>query len=253
MKVAIIEDESLAAKRLESLLIKCDDSITVEAVLPSVKESVKWLSTHPQPDLLFMDIHLDDGQSFAIFDQVECFTPVVFTTAYDDYMIKAFKVNSIDYLLKPINPEELQASIAKFKKLRTTSGINSGFIKELLHSALPKEPAYKSRFLITQGSKIRTIDIADVAYFYSEEKLTFLVTKEGQRLPVDYTLEKLFNILDPKYFFRISRQFIIHLESIDTIHKYSPTRLKVELRPATTKDAFVSIEKYTAFKEWLDA
>ncbi|WP_299820185.1 LytTR family DNA-binding domain-containing protein [uncultured Pontibacter sp.] len=253
MKVAIIEDESLAAKRLASLLIKCDNSITVEAVLPSVKESVKWLSTHPQPDLLFMDIHLDDGQSFAIFDQVECFTPVVFTTAYDDYMIKAFKVNSIDYLLKPINQDELQASITKFKKLNSTAGISSDSLKQLLNATLHKEPTYKSRFLITQGSKIRTIDIADVAYFYSEEKLTFLVTKEGQRLPVDYTLEKLSNILDPKHFFRINRQFIIHLRSINSIHKYSPTRLKVELQPATLKEIFVSIEKYTAFKEWLDA
>ena len=253
MKVAIIEDESLAAKRLESMILKCDPSISIEAVLPSVSESVRWLSNNPQPDLLFMDIHLDDGQSFAIFDQTEVNIPIIFTTAYDDYMIKAFKVNSIDYLLKPIDLDELKGSIQKYHKLHRNTSLSNESIKDLLNAALKKDPEYKSRFLITQGTKIKTVNIAEIAYFYSEEKITFLVTQEGQRLPVDYSLDKLTSILDPKLFFRVNRQYIVKMEAITSIHKYSPTRLKIVLHPAPAKDVFVSIEKYSTFKEWLDS
>ncbi len=252
MKVAIIEDESLAAKRLESLILKLDNTISIEAVLPSIKASVKWLSTNPHPDLIFMDIHLDDGQSFSIFDQVELNIPVIFTTAYDDYMIRAFKVNSIDYLLKPINPEELSGSIAKFNKLRNNSILKPEAIREFLSSALKQEPEYKSRFLITQGTKIKTVAVEEVAYFYSEEKITFLVTHDGQRLLVDYTLDKLSNLINPKHFFRVNRQYITSMQAIGAIHKYSPTRLKVCLEPDPAKEVFVSIERYSAFKNWLD-
>lgn len=253
MKVAIIEDESLAAKRLESMIIKCDPSITIEAILPSIRETVKWLNNNSHPDLLFMDIHLDDGQSFAVFEQVEINIPVIFTTAYNDYMIKAFKVNSIDYLLKPINFDELKESINKYHKLYRKNDLNSESIKVLLKEALNNVHEYKSRFLITLGSKIRTIDIEEINYFYSEEKVTFLVTREGQQLPVDYSLDKLSNILDPRKFFRVNRQFIIKMQAISSMHKYSPTRLKLALNPPIAKDLFVSIEKYSAFKNWLDS
>jgi DNA-binding LytR/AlgR family response regulator len=253
MKVAIVEDESLAAKRLENLILKLDSSISIEAVLPSVQASVKWLSTNPHPDLIFMDIHLDDGQSFAIFDQVELNSPVIFTTAYDDYMIRAFKVNSIDYLLKPINPEELSGSLAKFNKLRASAVIKPDAIRDFLNSALKKEPEYKSRFLITQGTRIKSVPVEEVAYFYSEEKVTFLVTHSGQRLLVDYTLDKLSNLINPKQFFRVNRQYITSMQAIGSIHKYSPTRLKVCLEPEPGKDVFVSIERYSAFKTWLDS
>ncbi len=251
MNVIIIEDETLAAKRLENLVLKYDPSIKVVTVLPSVKSSVKWLNANPHPDLLFMDIHLEDGQSFAIFEQTEVDIPVIFTTAFDEYMVKAFKVNSIDYLLKPINYEELSGALAKYNKLHKAQPYTKD-LKELLNAALHKEEKYKSRFLISLGAKIKTISIEEAAYFYSEEKITFLVTSSGQRFPVDYSLDKLIEILDPNLFFRVNRQFIVKLPAIDAIHKYSATRLKITLKPDSDKEVFVSTERYSSFKEWLD-
>lgn len=253
LRTIIIEDENLAATRLQNLILKLDASITVEAILPSVKESVKWLSNNPHPDLLFMDIHLDDGQSFAIFDQVEINAPVVFTTAYDDYMIKAFKVNSIGYLLKPINTEELAETLTKYRKLNKSQSIDDEMLRQLLAAAMKKEPEYKSRFLISLGNKIKTLTVDEIRYFYSEDKLSFVVTQEGQKLPVDFSLDKLTNILDPKLFFRVNRQFLVKMDALAAMHKYSATRLKLELEPPAAKDVFVSIEKYSAFKNWLDS
>jgi DNA-binding LytR/AlgR family response regulator len=251
MKIVIIEDETLAAKRLENLVLKYNPAIEVVAVLPLVKSSVKWLNTHPHPDLLFMDIHLEDGQSFAIFEQADVEVPVIFTTAFDEYMVKAFKVNSIDYLLKPINYEELSGALNKYNKLHGSKSA-TGALKELLNAALQKEERYKSRFLITLGSKIKTISIEETAYFYSEEKITFLVTTAGGRFPVDFSLDKLTEILDPSLFFRVNRQFLVKLPSIDAIHKYSATRLKITLKPDSEKEVFVSTERYSSFKDWLD-
>jgi DNA-binding LytR/AlgR family response regulator len=252
MKVAIIEDETLAARRLEAMIRKLDSTIEIEAVLPSVRASLKYLSSHPPLDLLFMDIHLDDGQSFSIFEQMDISTPIIFTTAYDEYMVKAFRVNSIDYLLKPIDAKELEAALLKFKKLRQPARVNYDEIRAFISSALHQEPEYKTRFMVSQGTKIRTVQIEEIAYFYSEDKVTFLTTKAGQRLPLDFSLDKLMSMLNPKQFFRINRQFIVGLEGIDAIHKYSPSRLKIQLKPDTEKEIFVSIEKYGEFKNWLD-
>jgi DNA-binding LytR/AlgR family response regulator len=251
MKIAIIEDETLAARRLETLVLKYNPHIEIVAVLPSVKSSVKWLNAHPHPDLLFMDIHLEDGQSFSIIEQTDLEVPIIFTTAFDEYMIKAFKVNSVDYLLKPINYEELSGALNKYNKLKGGSP-HTKELKELLNAALQKEEKYKSRFLITLGSKIKTISVEETAYFYSEEKITFLVTSTGVRFPVDYSLDKLSDILDPSLFFRVNRQFLIKLPSIEAIHKYSATRLKITLKPESDKEVFVSTEKYSSFKDWLD-
>lgn len=251
MKIAIIEDETLAAKRLENLALKYDQAIEIVAVLPSVKSSVKWLNAHQSPDLLFMDIHLEDGQSFSIFEQAEVDVPVIFTTAFDEYMIKAFKVNSIDYLLKPINYEELSGALNKYKKLHGSKA-HARELKQWLNAALHKEERYKSRFLITLGTKIKTIGVEETAYFYSEGKITFLVTPASGRFPVDYSLDKLTDLLDPSLFFRVNRQFLIKLSSINAIHKYSTTRLKITLKPDPDKEVFVSTERYSSFKEWLD-
>jgi DNA-binding LytR/AlgR family response regulator len=250
MKVVIIEDETLAAKRLEGLLRQCDPSVEVTATLPSIKSAVKWFAANPPPDLLFMDIHLEDGLSFTIFEQVELDTPVIFTTAFDEYMLKAFKVNSIDYLLKPINREELTAALHKYKKLSRPAAHQD--LRSLLTEVLRKEPAYKSRFVIAAGAKIKTIAVEEIAYFYSEEKLTLLVTAQNHRFPVDYTLDKLTEILDPAHFFRVNRKCIVRMKAIEAIHKYSASRLKLTLSPPPDADVFVSTERYTAFKEWLD-
>ncbi len=161
--------------------------------------------------------------------------PVIFTTAYDEYMVKALKVNSIDYLLKPIDYHELEAAIKKFRKLHTPVRVNYDKMKAFIASALHKEDHYKTRFMVSQGSKIRTVQIEEIAYFFSEDKVTFLTTRQGQKHPLDFSLDKLMNMLHPKDFFRINRQFIVGLEGIDSIHKYSPSRLKIQLKPPTDK------------------
>jgi len=249
MRAIIIEDENLTARRLQSLLEDCDPAIQVAAVLPSVAESVDWLRRHGQPDLIFMDIHLEDDLAFRIFEQVDVHAPVIFTTAYDEYMIRAFKVNSIDYLLKPVNPDELAQAVGKFKALR--AHFANPHLDSLLQFISQKEPAYKSRFMIPVGTKLKSIETKDVAYFFSEEKLTFLVTKDGHQFPIDYSLEKLIGILDPKYFFRVSRQFIVSFGSIQQVHTYIKGKLKLELHPKSRLEVLVSGDRMTDFKEWL--
>lgn len=249
MNVLIIEDETLTAKRLESLIKRYDPTIQVLEQIPSVSEAVQWLKTHTEPDLIFMDIHLEDDLAFRIFEQVTLTTPVIFTTAFDEYMIKAFKVNSIDYLLKPVNFDELTAAINKFKSLK--SQYNQVDMDTLLSLLGKKEPEYKTRFMITVGTRIRTIDAADIAYFFSEEKITFLVTKDNQRLPIDFSLDKLTTIMNPADFFRVNRQFLVRLTAIKNIHTYSKGKLKLDLLPVPTDEVFVSMDKITDFKEWL--
>lgn len=249
MRAVIIEDETLTAKRLQSLLHKYDPSIEVLAVLPSVKESVSWLNDNPYLDLIFMDIHLEDDLAFKIFDQVELQAPVIFTTAYDEYMIQAFKVNSIDYLLKPVNYDELVHAIEKYKNLRKQFAQPE--LDKLLQFIGKKEQEYKSRFMITVGTRIKSIEVRDIAYFYSEEKMTFMVTKEGQNLPIDVSLDKLSTQLNPKDFFRISRQFIVSFGSIQHVHTYIKGKLKLDLQPATKLEVLVSGDRMTEFKEWL--
>ncbi|SFD23423.1 LytR/AlgR family response regulator transcription factor [Spirosoma endophyticum] len=266
MNVVIIEDENLTAKRLESLLHKYDPAIRVLARIPSVAEAVAWFgaqnlnATSPDVDLVFMDIHLEDDLGFRIFEQAHLTTPVIFTTAYDEYMIQAFKVNSIDYLLKPINYDELVAAIEKFKSLKnqfalagsheyTTSQPDLETLLNLLGKS--KQTDYKERFMITVGTKIRSIETSEIAYFYLEEKVVFLVTKDGLTLPVDYSLDKLTQILNPRQFFRISRQFLVSLPAIQTIHAFSAGKLKLDMTPRSRQDVFVSGDRMTEFKEWL--
>ncbi|QMW04440.1 LytR/AlgR family response regulator transcription factor [Spirosoma foliorum] len=256
MNVVIIEDENLTAKRLESLLHKYDSGITVLARLPSVAEAVAWFDESTDPvDLIFMDIHLEDDLGFRIFEQTQLITPVIFTTAYDEYMIQAFKVNSIDYLLKPINYDELVAAIEKFKALKKQFGQNTSSshdIETLLNLiGKSKHTDYKDRFMITVGTKIRSIETSEVAYFYLEEKVVFLVTKDGLTLPVDYSLDKLTQLLNPRQFFRISRQFLVSLPAIQTIHTFSAGKLKLDLNPKSRQEVFVSGDRMTEFKEWL--
>ncbi|WP_080057614.1 LytR/AlgR family response regulator transcription factor [Spirosoma aerolatum] len=255
MNVLIIEDESLTAKRLESLLQKYDPSINVLAKLPSVAEAVEWFNEpHPPIELVFMDIHLEDDLGFRIFEQTSLSTPVIFTTAYDEYMIQAFKVNSIDYLLKPINYDELVAAIEKFKALKKQFGQASSApdIETLLNLiGRSRQTDYKDRFMITVGTKIRSIETSEIAYFFLEEKVVFLVTKDGLNLPVDYSLDKLTQLLNPRQFFRISRQFLVSLPAIQTIHTFSAGKLKLDLQPKSRQEVFVSGDRMTEFKEWL--
>lgn len=250
IKALIIEDESLAAKRLETMVEKCDASIQIVDKIPSVKASVQWLTKNHAPDLIFMDIHLDDGISFSIFDQVTVDAPVIFTTAFEEYMIKAFKVNSIDYLLKPICQEDLSFAIDKFRKLKLSSYYFSAGDKVSIENL--KKSIIKSRFLVSSGSKIISIPVEEIAYFSSEDKITFLYTFKNTRYPIEYSLDKLILLLSPASFFKINRQFIISMQSINTIHKISVNRLKISVKPEYNKEILVSIERYGKFKDWLD-
>lgn len=249
MKAIIIEDENLTAKRLESLLHKYDPAIEILAVLPSVEETVAWWEAHTEPDLVFMDIHLEDDLAFKIFERIHLTVPVIFTTAYDEYMIQAFKVNSIDYLLKPVNFEELVQAVEKYKSIHQRS--TPPDLEKLLALISKKEPEYKSRFMITVGTRIKSIETQDIAYFYSEEKLTFMVTKEGQQLPIDFSLDKLTSLLNPRDFFRISRQFLVSFSSIHNVQAHIKGKLKLELQPKCKFDVLVSGDRMTDFKEWL--
>jgi len=250
MNVLIIEDENLTAKRLEGQLRKHDPAIQVLARLPSVAASVAWLQEHPAPDLIFLDIHLEDDLGFRIFEQVQVNTPIIFTTAYDEYMIQAFRVNSIDYLLKPINYDELVAAMTKYQQLR--QHFTPADLPALLRLVQPvQEPDYKDRFMVTLGQKLRSIDTTEVAYFCFEEGATFLVTRQGQHLAIDYSLDKLVQLLNPRQFFRVNRQYLVSLAAINVIHNYSAGRLELELQPQARQQVLVSGDRATEFKEWL--
>ncbi|NML65983.1 response regulator transcription factor [Hymenobacter sp. RP-2-7] len=252
MRVLIIEDENLSARRLESQLLRYDPTLQVLDRLPSVARAVAWLQTNPVPDLLLLDIHLGDDVGFRIFEQVAVRPPVIFTTAYDEYMVQAFKVNSIDYLLKPIRYEELAAALDRYRVLRQQLATPPPDLAALLQLvARPAEPAYRDRFLVSAGSKLRSIEVGDIAYFFSESKVTFLAPQTGPALPLEYSLDKLTQLLNPRQFFRVSRQYLVGLPAITSVHAYSAGRLKLELRPAPRHEVFVSGDRVLDFKDWL--
>jgi DNA-binding LytR/AlgR family response regulator len=251
MNVLIIEDEPLAAEKLQSMLLEINEKIKIVTILSSVQESIRWFQENPTPDLIFSDIQIADGLSFEIFKQVEPQCPIIFATAYDQYAIEAFEVNSIDYLLKPIHPTKLANSIEKFKKLKGETKNNLP-IEEILKAMQSASSTYKSRFLVKSGQLIKTIKTEQIAYFYSKDKLNFLVTFDGKKYVIDYTLDEVNEMLAPKEFFRINRQFIIHLDAASEIHTYFKGRLKLVLKPNIEEEVIVSSEKTPAFKAWLE-
>lgn len=253
MDIIIIEDEELAAIRLESMIMKIDPTIRVLAKLESVEESVAWLNNNEDPDLIFLDIHLEDGLSFSIFDQVQVKSPIIFTTAFDEYAIKAFRLKSVDYLLKPVTLEELERSIQKYRQWINVPEANPVDMQALYQIIRQREPEYRSRFSIVAGQKIKTISIDDVAYFHADEGIVCLVTDKKAKYPLDFSLDQLSEQLDPKQFFRINRQFIVKLSAIENIHVYPKSKLQVELHPSPNNEVFVSLDKVTRFKDWLNA
>jgi DNA-binding LytR/AlgR family response regulator len=254
MNVLIIEDEPFAQQELIRILKNIDPVIRVLNCIDSVEESVQWLRNNKQPDLIFMDIQLSDGLSFEIFNHTDVVTPVIFTTAYDQYAIKAFKVNSIDYLLKPIEEEDLAKAIEKFKKLKKSgdserSYLTKGQLEEVL--GLYK-PSYKTRLVVKLGDKINHIETNDIAYFYSEDKVSFIKTKEGKKYIINYTLEQIESFIDPLVFYRINRQYIAHIKAIKTIDKYFNSRLLIGLDPKVDDEVLISRTKVTDFLNWLE-
>ncbi|MFN8354170.1 MAG: LytTR family DNA-binding domain-containing protein [Spirosomataceae bacterium] len=249
MKALIVEDEKHARENLEKLLKSIEPSIEIQAKLDSVSGAVKWLSAH-QTDLIFLDIHLADDLSFKIFEQIKVTTPVIFTTAYDQYAIRAFKVNSIDYLLKPIEPAALAASLEKFKNTRqSTPAID---VQKLVQELAKPIKAYQERFLVSRGEKVMSITTDQIAYFEGEDRYVYLVKKDGLRYIVDYKLSDLETLLDPKQFYRLNRSFITHFSSIKNIFATSKSRVKIELEPTARREIVVSSENTQDFKHWLN-
>lgn len=252
MKVVIIEDEAFAAMRLKKMILDYNPDIEIVAELESVQESVKWFKFNPNPDLIFLDIHLEDDLSFAIFEQVKISSPVIFTTAFDEYAIKAFKLKSIDYLLKPIVQDELCAALKKYEDFK---GMNQSSVNldSLYNLIVNKEKTYRERFSVSIGSKIKTFTINDVAYFLSEEGYTNACLWDKSCYPLDSGLDKISKEINPELFFRINRQVLLNINAIQEIHVYPKSRLKLDVKPKIQDGVFVSIDKVTAFKEWIGA
>jgi two-component system response regulator LytT len=254
MNILIIEDENLAAQRLEKLVKEIDTTIAIKGITDSIDSSVEWLQSNPVPDLILMDIELADGQSFEIFTRVEVKSPVIFTTAYDEFALKAFKVNSIDYLLKPVKSDDLKNSLQKLKSLKDTTVKLDGMqnIKHLLEGLYQQnQEQFRTRFLAKAGQRFVPIDTEEIAYFYSEDKMVFLKTRSNQRYLLDFNLEQLEKELDPKAFFRANRQFILSNKSILDIHSWFNGKLKVKVNPATTEEVIISRDKASEFKTWM--
>jgi len=250
MKILIIEDEALAAERLEEMLAEIDPSFEIAAKLGSIKESTEWLMEN-YADLIFLDIQLSDGISFTIFEKVKTRTPVIFTTTYDQYAIKAFELNSIAYLLKPISSKQLEDAIAKFKSFKTAYAIDVNALSELF---MQKKQDYKERFLIQIGQKYKKIDVQDIAYFYASDTGINLKTLSGASYPVDFPIEKIESMINPNHFFRINRKLLISQNSISNMTAYSRGRIKISLIPEIESeiDAIVSIDRSADFKRWLN-
>ncbi len=249
MKTLIVEDEKHARENLEKLLLELNPDIEILARIDSVSKTVDWLKNN-KADLIFLDIHLADDLSFEIFNQVKVETPIIFTTAYDQYAIKAFKVNSIDYLLKPIDKAELGESLTKYQSLQKTKEIDFEQLKSVLDQSL--HHSYQSRFLVQRRDKIMSVKIEDVAYFEGEDRYVYLVKKDGNKFIIDYKLSDLEKMLDPDLFYRLNRSFISHFESIDRIIAVSKSRVKVHLNPPSSRDIIVSSANTRGFKMWLN-
>lgn len=254
MNVVIIEDEHLTAERISTLLRQIDPAIEVKAVIDSVKRSVDWFLSNKAPDLVFMDIQLADGLSFDIFDQVKIEIPVIFITAFQEYAIKAFKVNSVDYLLKPVSEEALRAALTKYSRYFNQEleipAIGGDLLKNIRD--MISRP-YKSRFMVRVGEHIKSIDAGNILYFYSLQKGTYLLSSENRNYVVDYTLGALEETLDPKVFNRINRKYLITHGAISDVITLSSSKLKVKLLHSDDDEIYISRDRVATFKEWLDS
>ncbi|NEN22685.1 response regulator transcription factor [Cryomorpha ignava] len=252
MNLLIIEDEEQAAKKLRRILKDLLPNAFMHGALESVEDAVEWIKDNPNPDLIFMDIHLADGLSFEIFTKIEVSSPVIFTTAYDQYALRAFKLNSVDYLLKPIEKEELEKALKKyethFSKPKWPEGSNQRYIT----TKTDYENKYKQRFISKIGDKIVAVNTEDIVFAYSENRATYLKNEDGKNFLVDFSLEQLENLLDPEMFFRLNRQYISRFEGIEKMVSYSNSRLKIWLKHCDNADIVLSREKTRLFKEWID-
>jgi len=255
MKVLIIEDEKPAIEKLETMLRKYDPEIEITGICTSVEQTIKWINNPENlADLLFVDIQLTDGLSFEIFERTEINTPIIFITAYNEYAIQAFKVNSIDYLLKPLNYDDLYRGLEKIKLLRENLPANKERIKydELSRVLLQMNKSYKTRFLVKVGDHIRSVKAENIELFYAEGRTVFIITKKQNKYIIDFKLEELEAKLDPNMFFRVNRSFIVNINAISDVVVYSNSRLKIELNMEFEKEIIVSREKVAQLKVWFE-
>lgn len=252
MKVLIVEDEPLAAAQLAANISALRPKAEINAVCDTIKSTVEWLKNNNAPDLAFFDIQLGDGLSFEIFKQIDFRQPVIFITAYDQYAIQAFKVNSIDYLLKPVERDALEKALLKFENLiqPKTSNLNPGILEEIITSL--KKKTYKERFLVKVGTHLKIVETNDILYFYSFQKGTFAKLADGKDYLLDYSLELIEGMIDPALFFRINRKYLVALKSISDVVAYSNSRLKLKVQHPIDDDFLVAREKVKDFKSWLE-
>lgn len=255
IKVAIIEDEYPAARLLNSMLLSLRNEWEIIIIPGTIEDAVEWFAVNNHPDLIFLDIHLTDGNSFMFIEQAKPESLIIFTTAYDEYAIRAFSVNSIDYLLKPIHNERLLESIEKFERLNKNTYIREYKNEELLEvlknvSSTVKK--FRTRFLVSRRDEFFTLQVEDIAYFYSENKCTFAVTKSGDKYLIEYSLDKLSEQLDPDIFFRTNRQSIVSINSIKSIEPYFQNKIIVQVKPKFDGQILISREKIAKFKIWLN-
>jgi two-component system response regulator LytT len=263
MNILIVEDEKLAVRKLTKLIEETAPEFIIKGITPSIEATVEWISENrrageKEPDIIFLDIELADGQSFEIFNRIEIRSTVIFTTSYDEYALQAFKVNSIDYLLKPVQQEDLQRSIKKFYDLTglqksAATGSLTANLENILKNLQLQQPAadYRKRFLVKQGARLLSIEIPEIAYFYIEDGISFFRNHQGQKFVVDYRIDELEEFLDPDRFFRINRGIILAHQSVTQIQPYYNNRLALTLKPAFDKEAIVSRERSNDFKKWM--
>jgi DNA-binding LytR/AlgR family response regulator len=252
VKIVIIEDEPLAVAQLAALLVQLKPNVEIAGVCDTIESAIRWFGQNPLPDLAFFDIQLGDGLSFEIFKTIDINIPVIFTTAYDQYALQAFKVNSIDYLLKPIVKEELAAALGKFEQLHLYGNvkISNDMIQNLINTVGKKE--YKKRFLVKIGTHLRAVNTDEILYFYSFQKGTFLKAADGHNYLLDQTLEVIEQLVDPEHFFRINRKYLVAIYAITDVNAYSNSRLKIKVKNQEEDDFLVAREKVKAFKDWLE-
>lgn len=253
MRVLIVEDELPAARRLERLLKSIVEEVEICAITDSIQDSVKWLKNNPGPDLIFLDIHLADGYSFSIFDQVDCEAPVIFITAYDEFALKAFELNSIDYLLKPVDETLLRRSLEKYEKFSRKNIRETTVNLEQLISRLSVKSNYKSRFLVKSKDRLITVEDSQIAYFLASNKMVMIVTYENRYFPMEDTLAYYEKILDPEMFFRLNRSVISNRRAIRDIITDHNGKLQITLHPVLKEKVFISRDRAGDFKDWLES
>ncbi|MEO7768331.1 MAG: LytTR family DNA-binding domain-containing protein [Ferruginibacter sp.] len=249
MQVIIIEDEKPAAEKLQQAIAQCDGSFEVVAILNSVRASVDWLTTHPLPGLVFMDIELSDGLSFKIFEECNITCPIIFTTAYDEYWQEAFEYNSIDYLLKPVKQEKLAAALKKYHSIKEY--FHTHFQQLIQWQQMPTREKFKKRFLVKRGQDYITVKIENIAYFYATHKLVCLVDRDNQKFILDKSLADLEKEINPAQFYRANRKYLVNITAIKKIKVYPKSKLLVELEPMSKEELIISQESVQGFKEWI--